>query len=96
MARVLSWAAPGDSVSIRNSAERIEPMMVLNPCGQRRTFYCVTCQLPLANAGQIEMHVDPGGTHQLIAWCGRHCTPEGPDPAEVARLARYQQLEAGL
>lgn len=94
--RVLSFAKPSAVVWIKNSVDKIEPMYVLSRCDREASLYCVTCQIAIANTGNLEMHVEGGGTHEFIRWCRRHGTPEGPDAHDVERVARFQQLESGL
>lgn len=91
----LSFAHPGDVVSILNIAEKLEPMMVVTRCEREAGYWCVTCQTALANFGQLEMHAEAGGEHRFVRWCKRHGCPEGPNAADVERLARHQQLEVG-
>jgi hypothetical protein len=94
--RVLSFAKPGDCVSITNNVGAIDPMVVMSFCGRREAFYCVSCQLFLGNVGQLEMHAESGGTHVFVRWCGRHGVPEGPEPIDIDRLKHFEQLESGL
>jgi hypothetical protein len=94
--RVVTFARAGACVYVLNAAGRLDPMMVLTRCRHEASLFCVSCQLAIANLGNLEMHVEAGGAHELIRWCKRHGCPEGPNPGDVERVAAFQQIEAGL
>lgn len=51
----------------------IEPMMVLSRCTDLlAVWFCESCRCNLANQGQLEMHLDRGGTHVIAVWCSKH------------------------
>lgn len=95
--RVISYAKARDVVHIINEVERLDAMIVFQPCdAPRHTYHCCMCQVPLATWGQVEMHIEPGGSHQLVRICRTRGIPESLDEKEIERLAQYQQLESGL
>jgi hypothetical protein len=84
----LSWAAFGDVIDAPAIDGRTEPYFVLHTCGLLvgKAFLCITCRRSLANLGQLEMHLEPGGRHHVVAWCPMHRTYEAPDPTQVGHL----------
>lgn len=35
-------------------------------------LFCEPCRVNLANVGQVEMHLEQGGTHRLVRFCNKH------------------------
>jgi hypothetical protein len=82
---VIEWAQVGEVIQAPTLTlgER-EPYMVLKNCGDLfHQFYCETCGVNLANAGQIEMHVENGGHHRFVIWCSRRSVYEEAKPVEL-------------
>lgn len=95
--RVISFARTSDIVHVLNEAEQLDAMIVFTPCdAPRHTYYCASCHVPLATWGQVEMHVDVGGSHHLVRMCRTRGVPEMLDAKEAERLVPFQQLETGL
>lgn len=86
----LTWPRAGQLIDMRNIADRLEPLMVMNRCSSDdRRLFCAPCNQPLANVGQAERHVENGGTHAIVSICGRHGTPEPVVAAVVERVNAY-------
>jgi hypothetical protein len=49
-------------------------------------FHCVTCQMHLANAGNLVMHIEQG-THHVAVWCEKHRCYEAPEPGQATAFA---------
>ena len=80
-----------------NEAEQFDRMIVFGPCdAPRHTYYCERCHMPLATWGQVETHVEPGGSHHLVRICRTRGVPESLDEKEIERLVPHQQIESGL
>lgn len=65
------------------------PFMAVAPCADLfHVYYCVTCLVSLANAGNIEIHVEKGGYHQIARWCEKRNLFEAAEPIALNIEAR--------
>lgn len=61
--------------------EGTEDVMVFSPCTDLfHVFFCATHQQNLANLGQLEMHLEKDGDHQIAMWCGKRRVYEEAPP----------------
>lgn len=64
---VVQYARAGETLTIHG-----EPCMLWSNCGAPApSLFCIPCHQPLANQGQLEMHIE-SGTHRLAARCAVH------------------------
>src|ERR1051325_6577110 len=84
----VEWARRGDLMQAPSlvSPSGREPMMVLSRCDRPGPYFCEPCKVNLANVGQLEMHLEPGGTHRIAVWCQRHGVYEQANPPEWLAL----------
>lgn len=74
---MLMMAVVGDRIHV--PSERIEYCRADCGGGATLRLFCVPCRALLANAGQVEMHVDthsPGQRHVIVRWCQDHAAWE--------------------
>lgn len=63
----VAYARAGETLTING-----EPCMLWSNCGAPApSLFCIPCHQPLANQGQLEMHIE-NGTHRLAARCSLH------------------------
>jgi hypothetical protein len=86
----VSWLGFADVVDASNLGGQRERYFVIHACGTAaafgKSYYCATHDQQLANLGNLAMHIDAGGEHQLVVWCRKHRTYEAPDPGDVAAV----------
>lgn len=88
---VVTWAKKGELVAAPSpfSREATEPYMVLSRCKDATlldVLFCEPCRVNLANVGQVEMHLEQGGTHRLVRYCSKHRVYEEADAPSSLQL----------
>lgn len=70
----LTGVMPGEIVSVENEHGKRDPTMILGRCTSAPGYYCLTHGVRLANAHQLEAHVETSGEdgHWLASWCKTH------------------------
>jgi hypothetical protein len=86
----VEWVKPGQLVNAPALDTGEEgPFMALAPCGDLfHLYFCETCGRELANAAQIEIHVEKGGLHRIARWCQKRNVFEAAPKVEL-------RIEAG-
>lgn len=67
----LEWVKRGDIVHAPSlmRINETEPYMVMSRCADLlKYYYCDVHRVALANVAQVEMHVEQGGEHRLVAY----------------------------
>lgn len=66
---------PPSSVAFARAGELLvidgAPFVLWSACDAPAPTHCLTCLQPLANQGQLEMHIETG-THRFAARCAVH------------------------
>jgi hypothetical protein len=89
---VVRFVEPGATIHVPETLvdpPRLEPWYVLNPCGAPGRLYCTTCDQYLANIYNVEVHLQPGGEHELARWCDKHRVYEAVQPELITAIERH-------
>jgi hypothetical protein len=67
----------GEILVIDHGSGVEQPYFVLHRCGHASVgFHCRSCRAALANRGQLEMHAEDGGRHEIAVMCPTHAYME--------------------
>lgn len=87
----VTWAARGTVIDAP-WGDQLTSYYVLSRCSAAIIgYYCEPCQQPLANVGQLVMHLedypaDTGVEHHIAVWCPEHRVYETPDDTQMRKL----------
>jgi len=66
----------------------VERYYVLSRCEKVGVgYFCETHQQPIANVGNLAMHIELGGTHRVAVWCPSHRVYEAVDPRQFRQVS---------
>ncbi len=79
----LRWLCAGEVVTAQGLDGRPEPWVLWSRCdAPHPSYHCRTCGQALGNVGQLEMHLEDGGVHEIAVYCSRHRSYEaGEQPS---------------
>lgn len=87
---VITYAQKGEIINVSTVAN--EPRWVYPRCDHDRglAYFCASCKEHLANGGQLEIHIEIGGSHHIVNHCPKHGYEEGyyPDLVQVEAFKR--------